>query len=126
MCCIAWIIAIVFLSRRSRYSRLTSLNYPALPVEQFEDWQRSELRSIDSLWIVLIPDTMLSLGLLLYSMVVSGAFNDSQSQISDPPMAFYLLFVVDFVLCLLAGILSAIFASKAAHLRRRWNIVPPP
>jgi hypothetical protein len=106
-------------SRRQQLSALPATDFPHVPPEQFEDWRRGEIRSIDVfLWTAGI---FTALGLVASVFLSSGAA--SRREPSHAVIMALLLLIGGNILTLFAGLtISAVHGSRAARLRNKLGI----
>lgn len=117
------ILGIAYLFKRPRLARLRAEDYPALAEDEFLRWKRLELASID---IVLGTAFSVSLG----GWLISGALRmnrpediESRFGSSDSELSTAIVFqLVYFAVFLLGLLVSALYGSKAARLRRSLGI----
>lgn len=113
------IAAARYYSRRQQLSALPAADFPHVAPEQFEDWRRGEIRSIDVfLWAA---GVFTALGLATSLFFASGAA--SRREPSHAVIIALVLLVGGSILTLFAGLtVSAVHGSRAARLRKKLGI----
>jgi hypothetical protein len=121
----AIIYTIQCLLKRSKYSRLTSMNYPYLPVEQFEEWRRSELRAIDTFVFIAGPAIALAFcGYFLLGVMMGINGETNKSPMENP--GFLAIAGTEIIIIIIAALISSSYQKKAKRIREMLNIIPPP
>jgi len=115
MLLIMLIIGAVYFMKRPRLSRVAATDYPDVPAEQFHEWKRLELASID----ILLWATW---GLAVIGTIVVVLVASLSPDNEVPAMVILITYLVLF---LLGVVVSAIKGSKAVKLKKSLGIKWP-
>lgn len=113
------IMGIVYFFRKNKISKVTSESFPHIPKDQFEEWKRLEVKSIDiflwgtwGLFIISFPLAFILVPILL--AIQSQVGQDSPIVFAYPGLMLVALLTLLFI--------SALIGSKAAKLQKSLGI----
>jgi hypothetical protein len=108
------VVGVIYIFRRSKYSRLSPEDYPHVPEERFLRWKHLEIISIDIFLWSSWGGFIIGIVVLLMAM---GSYDGMRNAFTTQ------LIIFGFVLVGVA--ISAIFGSMAAAIRKREGIDSP-
>jgi hypothetical protein len=114
------VMGIIYFMRRPKIARLSPEEYPQVPRDVFEEWQRNELRSIDT-FIAATWGTMV-IGFVA-GLIIGFVLADQRGPAGAS--VIFLLFFGQLALFLFGLIVSAIYGSRGAKLRKEYGIRLP-
>lgn len=115
---ILMIVGIIYLIRRPKYARLSHEDYPHLPEEVFHRWRRLEVISVDIFLVATWGVFIISAIHLVLVFQEYGTFAYALENTWVSQLVFSGIFLVGIII-------SAIFGSMAAGIRRREGIDSP-
>jgi len=112
------VVGIIYAIRRPKLKRLAPTDFPQVPADQFLEWRRLELKSINVfLWATW---GLFSLSIPL-SVGVQVVLQASESRADQVQVAWIVR--VAFIAVFLSGLLVAgIYGSKAQRIKKVWKI----
>jgi len=107
------IVGIVYANRRPKLKRMHASDFPNVPKDDFDRWKTLEMKSIDiflwATWGLFIVGILAAI--FVGSIIPGGAIG---------------LQIILIALFLLGLLISALYGSKAARIRRNLDICWPP
>jgi hypothetical protein len=112
-------LGVFYLMRRSKIAPLTAYNYPTVPPIEFDRWRRYEMLSIDIFLAATWGNAVLGfVAVFLVPSTPSSGYNTGLAPV-------LIVLCVQIAAFFLGLIVSAVFGSTAAGIRKRYQIQLP-
>jgi len=109
------IFLIYYLFRRPKIARLTADSFPNVPPDEFLEWKRLELQSID----IFLWGSAILCGLSFFAGAIVGSMHPSSP--SDAQSMVVVAQVGLFVAMLVVLVIAVIPGQKAVKIRKRYG-----
>lgn len=116
------VLAVIYLVRRPKIKALENYQFPHIQPQEFERWKHYELLSIDIFLWVLLFSTVSTTAAMVIGLTLSQALGQSNSIFQIVPLVGNVLGIGVFIVGL---VVSAVYGSKAASLKKRLGLELP-